>query len=662
MAPKKVIPKALSQQLKARVQAQRELEDKLKKQEEEEAKRILEEERLAKEQKRIEEEERLKNLELQKQKKKENKITDAQKHNIAIIERMRQAGMILPQEHGIQSNCTIVESKMSNNNNDSNGSNKSNNSSLQETIVTETTEDRGLRSTIVGLVGSCGVGKTCFVEYLIEKKYKGNSTQGFNVIDIPQHKLQKYEKFNNGMVLIDFGGHELFEGIRSRLVSHCDLVVLIIDMNKGVDPCTKKNIDLLTKFNCPFAIAINKIDKVYDWKSNNDASIKSTLELQKQYVKVDFDSQINHLITQLQTHKLNVELVLNGTHEENNIPVFPISCVTGEGISDLMIYLAQEEIIVDDKLEYTVLDIKSTSTVGTVLDVLLINGTLSVGDSIDGVTKIKKILPGNLKQIKGTACVHVLGDSLEDEISKFKVVKNTTGILVHSNSSSILETMLLKLTGQEVPINNFSLGTITKKEIMALQKTVEMDPCYAVIIAHQVTIDEDARIMAKKYNIEIFESEIVSVLLRRMEQHISDYNKKRKEENKEIAIFPVKLQVLDIFRNTKPLIIGCKILNGNLHPGTPLCFFDTDRGTLREIGKVISLQKDKKDLNLGKTGDSIAIGIQCNNSINALEKNMTLSSKISRQSIDALKESFRDEMTDNDWRLLIELKKEQCVV
>ena len=37
--------------------------------------------------------------------------------------------------------------------------------------------------------------------------------------------------------------------------------------------------------------------------------------------------------------------------------------------------------------------------------------------------------------------------------------------------------------------------------------------------------------------------------------------------------------------------------------------------------------------------------------------NDILISNISRQSIDALKESFRDEMKDEDWKLVIELKE-----
>ena len=43
------------------------------------------------------------------------------------------------------------------------------------------------------------------------------------------------------------------------------------------------------------------------------------------------------------------------------------------------------------------------------------------------------------------------------------------------------------------------------------------------------------------------------------------------------------------------------------------------------------------------------------------DKDSLLTSYISRQSIDALKESFRDEMSKDDWELIIELKKEQNI-
>jgi translation initiation factor 5B len=44
------------------------------------------------------------------------------------------------------------------------------------------------------------------------------------------------------------------------------------------------------------------------------------------------------------------------------------------------------------------------------------------------------------------------------------------------------------------------------------------------------------------------------------------------------------------------------------------------------------------------------------------DKDSMLTSSISRKSIDALKESFRDEMSREDWELIIELKNEQKII
>src|SRR5665647_854114 len=82
--------------IKARIALQRRLEEDLKKQQEDEEKRIAEEKRLAEEQERLEAEQKERDNELERAKQKKNKIADTKRHNLEVIERMRNAGMIMP--------------------------------------------------------------------------------------------------------------------------------------------------------------------------------------------------------------------------------------------------------------------------------------------------------------------------------------------------------------------------------------------------------------------------------------------------------------------------------------------------------------------------------------------------------------------------------------
>ena len=117
-----------------------------------------------------------------------------------------------------------------------------------------------------------------------------------------------------------------------------------------------------------------------------------------------------------------------------------------------------------------------------------------------------------------------------------------------------------------------------------------------------------------------------------------DYDKMRKEINKDIAVFPVSLEIISVFHNQNPIVLGCRIKQGTLRLGTPLCIRDTckppkkkkdgtDEESVvgKEIGKVLSLQKDKIALSIGKEGDEIAVSIQCDGANVSFGRNFVFS-------------------------------------
>ena len=86
-----------------------------------------------------------------------------------------------------------------------------------------------------------------------------------------------------------------------------------------------------------------------------------------------------------------------------------------------------------------------------------------------------------------------------------------------------------------------------------------------------------------------------------------------------------------------------------------------------DIGVVQSIEINSKDVTTARKGTECAIRI-----VNASNPTMTygrqfddkhdLFSKLNRASIDALKKYFKDDMTDDDWRLVIKLKKVFSVI
>lgn len=81
-----------------------------------------------------------------------------------------------------------------------------------------------------------------------------------------------------------------------------------------------------------------------------------------------------------------------------------------------------------------------------------------------------------------------------------------------------------------------------------------------------------------------------------------------------------------------------------------------------ELGRVSSIEVNHKQIESARRGQEICVKIDhCGGDAPKLygrhfDHEDLLVSRISRESIDAVKEYFRDEMTKADWQLMIELK------
>lgn len=139
-----------------------------------------------------------------------------------------------------------------------------------------------------------------------------------------------------GLLIIDTPGHESFNNLRARGSSLCDIAILVVDVMHGLEPQTIESIGLLKNRNCPFIIAMNKVDRVYGWKAQPWKPILETLAQQKESAKEELYDRIRRIQNELSGQSLNCKLYWENDDSRRNISICPTSAVTGEGIPDLL--------------------------------------------------------------------------------------------------------------------------------------------------------------------------------------------------------------------------------------------------------------------------------------------------------------------------------------
>jgi translation initiation factor 5B len=170
-------------------------------------------------------------------------------------------------------------------------------------------------------------------------------------------------------------------------------------------------------------------------------------------------------------------------------------------------------------------------------------------------------------------------------------------------------------------------------------------PEFATILAFDVKIDSEAALMAEELHVKIFSAEIIYHLFDQFSVYMNNFTQARRQEAEAIAVYPCVLKILPqhIFNKKDPMVFGVEVVEGTLKLGTPLTI--PSNGFL-DVGKVIGIENNRKEVTIAKRGTSVSVKIT--NETNPtmtygrqFDHNGALYSKISRESIDALKEFFK---------------------
>ncbi|KAG6408497.1 hypothetical protein SASPL_131510 [Salvia splendens] len=191
--------------------------------------------------------------------------------------------------------------------------NKKNSANPEKKSKKEVTDDQpvqneqNLRSPICCIMGHVDAGKTKLLDCIrgtnVQEGEAGGITQQIGATYFPAENIRERTKELKadaklnvpGLLVIDTPGHESFTNLRSRGSGLCDLAILVVDIMHGLEPQTIESLNLLKMRNTDFLIALNKVDRLYGWKSCRNAPIGKAIRQQSKDVMIEFNMRLTQI-------------------------------------------------------------------------------------------------------------------------------------------------------------------------------------------------------------------------------------------------------------------------------------------------------------------------------------------------------------------------------
>ncbi|MDP3990820.1 MAG: translation initiation factor IF-2 [Candidatus Nealsonbacteria bacterium] len=466
-------------------------------------------------------------------------------------------------------------------------------------------KDSQSRPPIVVVLGHVDHGKSSLLEAIKDLKITEKESGG-----ITQH-IGAYEVEEKGkkITFIDTPGHEAFTAMRSRGAKVADIAILVVAADESIKPQTKEAILHIKKTGIPIIVAINKIDK----PSADPEKVKRDL------------------------FKNDVLVESMG----GKVPVALTSAKEKKGISELLeliLLVAEMEDLkgnVQKPGEGVVIEGYLDKQRGPTATLLLRDGILKKGDIIGtrstfGKVKILENFQGELldKAFPSMPCIIIGLEKTPQVGEKFEVYpdvesaqkyiekkekkieggevfvigedKRVLNIILKADVQGSLEAMaeIFKNLPQDkvvLRIIKSEVGEIQENDIKLVKDSK------ARILGFRVKINPIAKDLAERENIKIMTFDIIYELA----QEVRQMMEKRMAAEK-VRIELGKLKVLVIFLTDKNRqIVGGKITEGEIKKGLSLEVLRKDE--LLGKGRIINLQKNKKDIEKAGKGEECGI-------------------------------------------------------
>jgi len=483
------------------------------------------------------------------------------------------------------------------------------------------------RNPIVTVMGHVDHGKTLLLDYIRNSNVIAGEAGG-----ITQH-IGAYEvKLDNGkkITFLDTPGHEAFTAMRARGAKVTDIAIIVIAADDSVMPQTVEAINHAQAAKVPLIFAINKIDKpaanpekikealaamnllVEDWGGKyqcQEISAKKGINIDKLLEKILLEAEMLEL--KANPNRNAYGTVLESSLEKGRGYVAKLLMLNGTlRVGDMVLAGASYGRV---KAMYNERNLTiETAGPATPLLMLGLNGAPQAGDTFTVMHDEREVkeIANKRFQLQREQNIRTHKHITLDEIGRRIAIGDfkELNIIVKGDVDGSVEALsdsLLKLSNKEVQVNviHKSVGQITESDVLLASAS------NAIIIGFQVRPSLSARKHAEHEQIDI---RLYSIIYNAINEITSAIEGMLSPEIEEKIV--CNLEVREVFKITKVgTIAGCQCLDGKITRNTLVRIIRN--GIVVYSGKLGSLKRFKDDVKEVFAGQECGLNIENFNDI-----------------------------------------------
>ncbi len=475
---------------------------------------------------------------------------------------------------------------------------------IQNDIRSYDDTDAQVRPPIVTVMGHVDHGKTSLLDYIRKTKVTLGEAGGITQA-IGAYRVNVNDKY---ITFIDTPGHEAFTAMRARGASVTDIAILIVAADDGVMPQTVEAINHIKSAGIPMIVAINKMDKP--------------------------QADPDRIMQQLAEHNVLPEAW------GGDAIICKISAHTGEGIDKLLETILLVADVQDLKANPnvpamgTILESRLDKGRGAVASLIVLDGSLKIGDTIvsgTSICKVKAMIDENNRPVKvatPSMPVTVLGfnevpiagetftvvdEKLSKQIVQERKTKQKEELIKHSGGNT-LEDLLQKTSEKDVKVLNIILKTDVNGSLEAIRSSImklandevkinilhsgvgavsESDlilakASNAMLVAFNIGQDSKVKSTAERMKIEIHSYKIIYDLLDDIERVVKGMKEPKYEE-----VYLGRAEVMAVFKlSNAGIVAGSFVRDGKIVRGEHARIYRGDDIVADTIIRSLKIVKD----------------------------------------------------------------------